>query len=145
MIGLSISQYINTVKFPIRPVYISKSITPEHKESIYFSMDQLFLKETENKSSDNHIRIEYANFNGGGTTMEAYSHTDGYFEVYETVIGINRMLDPIMFQCIALHELGHSLALGHTKTGVMAPIINYTTEYCFLDINNYIHLWKISN
>lgn len=142
LIGLSISQYINTVKFPNRPVYISKSITDEHKESIYFSMDQLFLKETENKT-DNYIRIEYANFNGGGTTMEAYSHTDGYFEVYETVIGINRMLDPVMFQCVALHELGHAMGLGHTETGIMSPIINFTRNNCFLDITNIINLWRI--
>lgn len=144
LIGLSISQYINTVKFPNRPVYISKSITDEHREGIYFSMDQLFLKETENKT-DNYIRIEYANFNGGGTTMDAYSHTDGYFEVYNTIIGINRMLDPIMFQCVCLHELGHAMGLGHTETGVMKSIINFTTEYCFLDINNIINLWRISN
>ena len=44
------------------------------------SMDQLFLKETENKT-DNHIRIEYQNYNGGGTIMLAQTHTDGYFEV----------------------------------------------------------------
>lgn len=144
LIGFAISQYINTVKFPNRPVYISKLISDEHKESIYMSMDQLFLKETENKT-DNHIRIEYANFNGGGTTMDAYSHTDGYFEVYETVIGINRMLDPVMFQCVALHELGHAMGLGHTETGIMKSIINFTTEKCFLDIDNYINLWILSD
>jgi predicted Zn-dependent protease len=107
-------------------------------------MDQLFLKETENKT-DNHIRIEYQNFNGGGATMEAYSHTDGYFEVHNTIIGINRMLDPVMFQCVALHELGHAMGLGHTETGIMSPIINFTKEYCFLSIRDYINLWKISN
>jgi len=143
LIGFATCQYINTVKFPNRPVYISKSITPEHKESIYMSMDQLFLKETENKT-DNYIRIEYQNFNGGGTTMEAYSHTDGYFEVHNTIIGINRMLDPIMFQCVALHELGHAMGLDHTETGVMAPIINFTINNCFLDITNIINLWKLT-
>ena len=144
MIGLSISQYINTVQFPNRPVYISQSITDEHRESIYFSMDQLYLKETENKT-DNHIRIEYQNYNGGGASMEAYSHTDGYFEVYSTTIGINRLLDPIMFQCVVLHELGHALGLAHTEKGIMRPIINFTENNCYLDIQSIINLWRLNS
>jgi Zn-dependent peptidase ImmA (M78 family) len=106
-------------------------------------MDQLFLKETENKTI-NHIRLEYQNYNGGGTVMLAQTQTGGYFEVYETVIGINRMLDSVMFQCVVLHELGHALGLGHTETGIMKSIINFTTENCFFNIENYINLWKLN-
>lgn len=138
-----ISQYINTVKFPRRDVYISNWITNEHRESIYIAMEQLDLQETQNKSI-NHIRIEYDNYNGGGIYMKSHSHTDGYFEVYKTVIGINRLLDPIMFQCVVLHELGHAFGLGHSENSpVMEPIINFTKNYCHLSIFDIINLYNI--
>ena len=138
-----ISQFINTVKFPRRDVYISKWISDEHRESIYIAMNQLDLHQTQNKT-ENHIRIEYNNFNGGGISMLASSHTDGYFEVYETTIGINRLLDPVMFECVVLHELGHAFGLGHNeKSQVMAPIINYTQNYCHLSIFDIINLYNI--
>ena len=137
------SQFINSVKFPHRPVYISKWISDEHKESIYNAMDQLDLIETQNKT-DNHIRIEYANYNGGGISMEAHSHTDGYFEVYKSIIGINRLLDPVMFQCVVLHELLHAAGLAHNENSqVMKPIINYTESFCYLDIEDIINLYNI--
>lgn len=141
LIGIATSQFINRVIFPQREVYISKWISDEHRNSIYNAMYQFDLQETKNKTG-NYIRIEYSNYNGGGTSMVAHSHTDGYFEVYETVIGINRLLDPIMFQCVCLHELGHAMGLGHTKTGIMTPIINYTQNYCYLDIGTYINLFN---
>lgn len=136
-------QFINNVIFPIRPVYISSLIDGDHRNSIHISMNQLNLIETKNKS-ENHIRIQYNNYNGGGTSMNAYSHTDGYFEVYETIIGVNRLLDSVMFQCIVLHELGHAMGLGHTKYGVMAPVINYTQNYCMLSYIDYINLYNIN-
>jgi hypothetical protein len=142
IIGLATSQFINTVKFPHRQVYISKWISDEHRSSIYNVIEQLDLTETENKTG-NYIRIEYANYNGGGTEMLAYSHTDGYFEVYQTVIGINRLLNDVMFQCIVLHEICHSMGLGHTSEGVMSPVINYTENYCYLSIENYINLFNV--
>ena len=142
LIIVATSKYINTVVFPHRDVYISKWISDDHRESIYSAMSQFDLTETLNKT-DNYIRIEYDRFNGGGTSMVAYSHTDGYFEVYETVIGINRLLDPVMFQCVCLHELGHAAGLGHTRAGIMTPIINYTQNYCYLDIETYINLFNV--
>lgn len=136
-------QYINTVRFPIRPIYISNWISDEHRESIYLALQQLSLIETQNKSL-NHIRIEYNNLNGGGISMKAHSHTDGYFEVYETTIGMNRLLDPVMFQCVVLHELGHAFGLGHNENSqVMSPIINYTKTYCYLSIFDIINLYNI--
>ena len=144
MIGLSTCQFIDTVKFPRRDVYISKLISDEHRESINIAMEQLALKETENKT-ENHIRIEYNNYNGGGVNMLASSHTDGYFEVYQTVIGMNRMLDVVMFQCIVLHELCHEYGLGHTDYGVMKPVINFTKNYCHLYIEDYYKLWILNS
>ena len=149
IIRFATSQLINRVVFPRRDVYISKWVSDEHRESVYSAMSQFNLFEmTEGRTggrnkTDNHIRIQYSNYNGGGTSMLAHSHTDGYFEVYETVIGINRLLDPVMFQCVCLHELGHAMGLGHTRTGVMAPIINYTQNYCYLDIETYIRLFNV--
>ncbi len=128
--------------FPQRDVYISKWISDDHRESIYNAMSQFDLTETLNKTG-NYIRIQYDGYNGGGTSMVAHSHTDGYFEVYETVIGINRLLDPVMFQCVCLHEIGHAMGLGHTRTGIMAAIINYTQNYCYLDIETYINLFNV--
>lgn len=137
-----ISQYINNVIFPRRDVYISKQISDEHKESIYIAMNQLDLHETQNKT-ENHIRIEYNNFNGGGIYMDATTNIDS-FEVYKTVIGINRLLDPVMFQCVVLHELGHAFGLGHNeKSQVMTPIINFTKTYCHLSIFDIINLYNI--
>lgn len=135
-------QYINNVRFPIRPIYISRMISDEHRDSIHIAMQQLDLQQTENKT-ENHIRIEYDNYNGGGIYMDAHSHTDGYFEVYKTVIGINRLLDPVMFQCICLHELGHAFGLGHTDSGVMSSVINFTENYCYLSIQDIINLYNI--
>ena len=142
IIGFATSQYINTVVFPHRDVYISKWISDDHRESIYNAMGQFDLTETLNKTG-NYIRIQYDGLNGGGTSMLAYSHTDGYFEVYETVIIFNRLLNPTMAQCIVLHELGHAMGLGHTRTGIMTPIINYTQNYCYLDIETYINLFNV--
>jgi hypothetical protein len=142
IIGFATSQYINTVVFPLRKVYISKMISGDHRESIYNAMSQFDLTETVNKTGE-YIRVEYDRYNGGGTMMVARSHTDGYFEVYETVIGVNRLLDPVMFQCIVLHEIGHAMALGHTSEGVMKPIIDYTENYCYLSETDYINLFNV--
>jgi homoserine acetyltransferase len=142
LIGIATSQYINTVVFPLRKVYISKMISDEHRGSIYNAMSQFGLTETLNKT-DNYIRIEYDGYNGGGTSMVAHSHTDGYFKVYDTIIGINRLLDPVMFQCICLHELGHAAGLGHTSEGIMRPIVNYTQNFCYLSDSDYVNLFNV--
>lgn len=140
-------QYINIVRFPRRDVYISKQISDEHKESIYIAMDQLDLHQTQNKT-ENHIRIEYnnafqGNAGGGGIYMDATTNIDS-FEVYKTVIGINRLLDPVMFQCVVLHELGHAFGLGHNeKSQVMSTIINFTKSFCYLSIEDIINLYNI--
>lgn len=142
LIQLATSQHIE-LKWERRPVYISKMISEEHRDSIYNAMIQLDLNETEDKT-ENHIRIEYERYNGGGIEMLAATDYDGFY-IYKTVIGINRLLDNVMFQCISLHELGHSLGLAHRDVGVMRPIINITENYCYLDIEDYINLWKILN
>lgn len=127
----------------MRPVYISKWITEEHRHSIGIAMEQLDLQETQNKTG-NHIRIEYDNYNGGGIYMDASTNSNGYFEVYKSVIGINRLLDPVMFQCIALHELCHAYGLAHNeKSQVMSPIINFKKNYCYLSIIDIINLYNI--
>lgn len=104
-------------------------------------MAQLDLNETEDKT-ENHIRVEYERFNGGGIEMLAATDYDGFY-IYKTVIGINRLLDNVMFQCISLHELCHALGLSHRDEGIMRPIFNITENYCYLDIHDYINLWQI--
>jgi hypothetical protein len=142
IIAVTTSQFINTVVFPQRDVYISKMISDDHRESIYSAMSQFDLTETLNKTG-NYIRVEYDRYNGGGTSMVAHSHTDGYFEVYETVIGFNRLLNPTMAQCIVLHEIGHAMGLSHMSEGVMRPIIDYTQNYCYLSDSDYINLFNV--
>lgn len=107
IIGIATSQFIEIV-WERRPVYISKLITDEHRDAIYNAMSQLGLEETEDKS-ENHIRIEYDNYNGGGIEMLAGTDYDGFY-IYKTVIGVNRLLDVNSFQCVILHELAHSLS-----------------------------------
>lgn len=143
VIGLATSQFLE-IKWERKSVYISKWITDEHKEGIYNAMSQLGLEETENKI-ENHIRIEYnASVNGGGIEMLAGTNYNAFY-IYETVIGINRLLDPVMFQCICLHELCHAMGLGHRDEGIMRPIINITQDYCYLSYIDYYNLWKIQN
>jgi hypothetical protein len=135
----TISQYLE-IKWHRRPVYISKLITDNHKEDILNAMNQLGLEETENKK-ENHIRVEYSNFNGGGIEMVAATDYDGFY-IYETIIGINRLLNSNSFQCVALHELSHSLSLAHQEEGIMRPIINTTDHYCHLSYVDHLLIWQ---
>lgn len=137
------SQYLE-IKWQRRPVYVSKSISSEHKEGILHAMQQVGLEETEDKEV-NHIRVEYDRFNGGGIQMFAATDLDGFY-VYSTTIGINRLLDKNSFQCIALHELGHSLGLGHNPNSlVMSPVLNNSKNYCSLSYVEHIMLWSNLN
>jgi predicted Zn-dependent protease len=140
MIGFSISRFIE-INWEKRPVYISKLIGDEHMESIYDAMSQLGLVETEDKSI-NHIRIEYAQVNGGKIEMLASTNSDGFY-IYDTVIGMNRLLDEVMFQCVVLHELCHALGLAHTEDGVMAAVIQQTDEKCFISFDNMVNLYLL--
>lgn len=80
---------------------------------------------------------------GGGIYMDATTNIDS-FEVYKTIIGINRLLDSVMFQCVVLHEMGHAFGLGHNDDSqVMSPIINYTKTYCYLSIGEIIARYNI--
>ena len=150
IMGLVSSQL--ALKFGIRPIYISKHISQEHIDSIHYAMgeynkysrlwdDDLFT-ETYNKS-ENHIRIEYASYNG--CSMTAVSRTEGFFQVTETTIGFQQSLDSIMTQCIVLHELGHALGLGHSSNetdSIMHEILFNQEEMCTLkkiDIINIAH------
>ena len=129
------------IQWERKPVYISKLITDDHKEGILNAMSQLGLEETENKE-ENHIRIEYDNYNGGGILMDATTAYDGFY-IYKTVIGINRLLDDVMMQCVALHELCHALGLNHNENSiVMRPIINFTKHYCSLSYIEHILIWQ---
>ena len=139
IIGLATCQYLNLI-WRRRPVYISKLITDNHKEGILNAMNQLGLEETEDKS-ENHIRVEYSNFNGGGIEMVAATDYDGFY-IYETIIGINRLLNSNSFQCVALHELSHSLSLAHQEEGIMRPIINTTDHYCHLSYVDHLLIWQ---
>jgi hypothetical protein len=133
------SQYLE-IKWERRPVYISKLINENHKEGILNAMEQLGLEETEDKS-ENHIRVEYDNYNGGGCEMFAGTDFDGFY-IYKTVIGVNRLLDSNSFQCIALHELAHSVGLAHREEGVMRPILNSTKNYCSLSYIEHLLIWQ---
>ena len=139
IIGLATCQYLNLI-WRRRPVYISKLITDNHKEGILNAMNQLGLEETEDKS-ENHIRVEYDNYNGGGCEMLAGTDFDGFY-IYETIIGINRLLNSNSFQCVALHELSHSLSLAHQEEGIMRPIINTTDHYCHLSYVDHLLIWQ---
>ena len=128
------------LKWEKRPVYISKMINDNHKEGIYNAMTQLGLDETENKD-ENHIRVEYDNYNGGGIQMLASTDYDGFY-IYETVIGVNRLLDDNAFQCCILHELCHALSLSHRDEGIMRPTINNTKHYCHLSYIDHLLIWQ---
>lgn len=137
------ARYINTVVFDYRPVYISKTITnSDHLEAIKNAMGNFGIIETQNKSQ-NHIRIQYERLNGGGIWMTAHSHTDGYFYVTETVIGINRLVDRNTFQCLVLHEFGHSFGLGHSERGIMRASLQPQNQFCNLEIEDLIALYDI--
>ena len=140
LIGIITCQYLE-IKWERRPVYISNMINDNHKEGILNAMSQLGLEETENKA-ENHIRVEYANYNGGGIEMVAGTDFDAFY-IYNTVIGINRLLNDVSFQCIALHELSHSLSLSHNEnSNVMKPVLNDTKQYCHLSYIEHILLWQ---
>ena len=148
--SLIYSQFIGTVNFPVRPIYISKHISQDHVESIHWAMsefnryatlwnDELF-SETIDKH-ENHIRIEYSDYNG--VSMNAVSRSDGFFQVSETTIGIQSSLDPIMAQCILLHEIAHSLGLNHTSSdsdSIMHEILFPQEEMCTLRKRDIINI-----
>ena len=67
--------------------------------------------------------------------MTAVSMTEGFFQVSETTIGFHSSLDPVMAQCIILHELGHSLGLGHVSNetdSIMHEVLFLRDEMCTL-------------
>lgn len=154
-VGFVYAQYVNRVVMPVRPVYISKLISQEHVYAIHGAMseynrysvlwDGALLVETTDKN-ENHIRIEYADFNG--CSMNAVSMSDGHFQVSDTTIGFQQHLDPIMTQCIVLHEIGHSLGLGHMSNGtnsVMRKTIALQEYTCTLKEIDLLQLHHINH
>ena len=139
LIIVATSQYLE-INWRRRLVYISKLIHDGHRDGILNAMTQLGLDETENKE-ENHIRVEYDNYNGGGIQMLASTDYDGFY-IYETVIGVNRLLDDNAFQCIILHELCHACGLSHREEGIMQPILNSTKNYCSLDFTDHLLIWQ---
>ena len=149
------SQLINTVILPVRPIYISKQIEQVHTEAIHWAMSEYnryatlwdgnMFFEVYDKNF-NHIRIEYADYNG--CSMSAVSRSDGHFLVSETVIGFQQELDPIMTQCIILHELGHALGLGHSNAtaSIMHERLSLQSyDTCTLKKRDLINLFNIIN
>ena len=139
LIGICTSQYLK-INWEKRPVYISKLINDGHRDGILNAMNQLGLEETENKK-ENHIRVEYDIYNGGGIEMVAATDYDGFY-IYETIIGINRLLNENSFQCCILHELCHAHGLAHRDEGIMKPIINTTDHYCSLSYIEHLLMWQ---
>lgn len=45
----------------------------------------------------------------------------GYYEVHRKVIKVHPRLDGDSFARVILHEVGHSIGVGHTVSGVMTP------------------------
>ena len=149
-LAIGCTSCIGTVNFPVRPIYISKHISQDHVESIHWAMseynryatlwnDELFT-ETDDKN-ENHIRIEYASYNG--CSMSSVSMSEGFFQVSETIIGFQQSLDSVMTQCIVLHELGHALGLGHTSNetdSIMHEILFPRQEMCTLKKTDIINI-----
>ena len=147
VIPTAFTQFINTVRLPFRPIYISKHIQPEHVNAIHNAVNEYnkytwlwedeFVETTD--KSTNHIRIQYDTYNG--CSMSAVTASEGYFQVTDTTITFEPMLDPIMTQCVILHELGHSLGLRNDTTSIMQPTIQLRNDQCTLEINDIVHLY----
>jgi hypothetical protein len=117
--------------YPIRDVYISSLIQPEQIDYIQNSIAKFNLTRTYDKNSNpNIIRIQYDNSIIANTKMSATLYQIGSFVVENTIISFNPNIYENVLGCVILHELGHSVGLGHSN--VSSSIMNYT-----LYINNY--------
>ena len=122
---------INTI-LPPRNVYISSLIQPLQIDYIQNSIAKMNLSRTYDKNS-NHIRIQYDNSIIANTAMTATLYSIGSFVVESTVISFNPNLYDNILGCVILHELGHSMGLGHNSN--VGSIMNYRL---FVDETGYI-------
>ena len=121
----------NTISliYPRRDVYISSLIQPEQIDYIQNSIAKMNLSRTYDKT-ENHIRVEYKNDIIANTKMSATLYSIGSFIVENTIISFNPNIYENVLGCVILHELGHSVGLGHNN--ITGSIMNYT-----LYINDY--------
>ena len=121
----------NTISliYPRRDVYISSLIQPEQIDYIQNSIAKMNLSRTYDKT-ENHIRVEYKNDIIANTRMAATLYSIGSFIVENTIISFNPNIYENVLGCVILHELGHSVGLGHNN--ITGSIMNYT-----LYINDY--------
>ena len=121
----------NTISttYPIREVYISSLIQQKQVYYIEKSIEKMNLHRTYDKNL-NHIRIQYDNNIIGNTAMTATLYQIGSFVIENTIISFNPNLTDDILGCVILHELGHSVGLGHNN--ITGSIMNYT-----LYINDY--------
>jgi hypothetical protein len=118
--------------YPQRGVYISSLIQPEQILYIQNSINKMNLTRTYFKES-NHIRIQYDNDIIANTKMSATLYQIGSFVVENTVISFNPNIYENVLGCVMLHELGHSVGLGHNN--IMGSIMNFTL---FINAYGYI-------
>jgi hypothetical protein len=122
---LGYTSNIISLIYPQRSVYISSLIQPEQIDYIQNSIAKMNLTRTYDKFKyPNIIRIQYDDSIIANTKMSATLYSIGSFVVENTIISFNPNIYENVLGCVMLHELGHSVGLGHNN--IMGSIMNFT-------------------